>query len=41
MKRQDLSPIPIDRVQFKLAFYKAIPKVDGCYVLTTFDDNIL
>ena len=41
MKLQDLSPEPTDKVQFKLAFYKSVPKIDGCYVLTTFDNNIL
>jgi len=41
MKVQDLSLSPTYRVQFKLASYKSVPKVDGCYVLTTFDDNIL
>lgn len=41
MKLQELKPCPTDKVQFKLASFKAVPKVDGCYVLTTFDDNIL
>jgi excinuclease UvrABC nuclease subunit len=41
MKLQYLSPTPVDRVQFKLISYKSVPKVEGCYVLTTFDDSIL
>lgn len=41
MKIQELNPCPTEKVQFKLAFYKAVPKVDGCYIITTFDNDIL
>lgn len=41
MKLQELKPCATAKVQFKLASFKAVPKVDGCYVLTTFDDDIL
>lgn len=41
MKLQELDPCPSDKVQFKLSSYKSVPKVDGCYVLTTFDNVIL
>jgi len=41
MKIQELLPNPIDRVLFKLTSYKSVPKVEGCYVLSTFDDIIL
>jgi excinuclease UvrABC nuclease subunit len=41
MKIDDLIPYPKDRVNFKLASYKYVPKVTGCYVLTTFDKDIL
>ena len=41
MKIDDLIPFPKDRVTFKLASYKSVPKVTGCYVLTTFDNDIL
>lgn len=41
MKLQELKPSPTDKVQFKLASFKSVPKVDGCYILTTFDNDIL
>lgn len=41
MKIDELTPKPTDKVQFKLASYKAVPQENGCYVLTTFDNDIL
>lgn len=41
MKLQELKPSPTDKVQFKLASFKLVPKVDGCYIITTFDNDIL
>ncbi len=41
MKIEELIPLPKDKVQFKLASFKSVPKVTGCYVLTTFDNDIL
>jgi excinuclease UvrABC nuclease subunit len=41
MKIDELKPLPTEKVQFKLVEYKSVPKVDGCYVLTTFDNHIL
>lgn len=41
MKLADLVPEPKDKVQFKLMSFKSVPKVAGCYALTTFDNNIL
>lgn len=41
MKVAELTPLPKDRVHFKLAFFKSVPKGTGCYVLTTFDNDIL
>lgn len=41
MKIETLIPQPNNRVAFKLASYKLIPKNAGCYVLTTFDCDIL
>lgn len=41
MKIDELTPKPTDKVQFKLAFFKAVPQENGCYVLTTFDNDIL
>jgi len=41
MKIEQLIPQPIDKVQFKLTFYKCVPKEKGCYILTTFDNEIL
>lgn len=36
-----LIPIPKNKVRFKLSFQKFVPKEAGCYVLTTFDFQIL
>ena len=41
MKLDDITPKPLDKVQFKLIAYKNVPKTNGCYVLTTFDNDIL
>lgn len=41
MKVDELTPQPNERKQFKLAYFKSVPKVGGGYVLTTFDKNIL
>ena len=41
MKVEELSPLPNKKEQFKLTAYKLIPKSPGCYVLTTFDSEIL
>ena len=41
MKVDELTPKPLDKVQFKLIAYKSVPKVNGCYVLTTFENDIL
>lgn len=36
-----LMPLPIEKVQFKLAYSKNLPTGGGCYLLTTFDGGIL
>jgi len=41
MKIEQLSPEPCNKVQFKLSFYKSVPKISGCYILTTFENDIL
>ncbi|MCE5210702.1 MAG: GIY-YIG nuclease family protein [Deltaproteobacteria bacterium] len=41
MKIADLIPLPKDKVHFKLSSFKLVPKETGCYVLTTFDNDIL
>ncbi len=41
MKVEELTPKPINKVQFKLAFIKSVPQDNGCYILTTFENNIL
>ncbi len=41
MKVEKLIPIPKDNVLFKLSSFKSVPKETGCYVLTTFDNDIL
>mgnify|MGYP003396698001 FL=1 len=41
MKIEELIPMPKDKVLFALASFKSVPKVFGCYVLTTFDNHIL
>lgn len=41
MKIDELIPRPTEKVQFKLASFKAVLRENGCYVLTTFDNDIL
>ncbi len=41
MKIEELIPLPKDKVLFKLASFKSVPIKEGCYVLTTFDNDIL
>ena len=41
MKIEELIPQPKNKMQFKLASFKLVPKVAGCYLLTTFDHDIL
>ncbi|VVB85084.1 GIY-YIG catalytic domain protein [uncultured archaeon] len=41
MKVEELTPLPKNKVHFKLASFKIVPKEAGCYVLTTFDNDIL
>lgn len=41
MKIDNLVPKPITKVQFRLAFSKLVPSESGCYVLATFDNDIL
>ena len=41
MKIKELSPTPEDKVHFKLSSFKSVPKKTGCYVLTTFENDIL
>lgn len=41
MKIEQLTPLPIEKVQFKLSSFKSVPKETGCYLLATFDNDIL
>lgn len=41
MKIDNLIPLPEDKVFFKLVSFKSVPKESGCYILTTFDNDIL
>lgn len=41
MKVSELVPSLIDKFPFNLASFKFIPKVAGCYVLSTFENDIL
>lgn len=41
MKINQLLPLPKDKVLFKLTSFKFVPKASGCYVLTTFYNDIL
>ncbi len=41
MKIEELSPLPINKVNFKFASFKSVPKDTGCYILATFDNDIL
>jgi len=41
MKIEELEPKPLFKIQFKHSFYKNIPSISGCYVLTNYDNDIL
>jgi predicted GIY-YIG superfamily endonuclease len=41
MKVEQLIPQPAKRVQFSLKWRKFVPKETGCYILATFDDDVL
>ena len=41
MKIEKLIPLPKDKVRFKLSSFKSVPKEAGCYVLATFENDIL
>jgi excinuclease UvrABC nuclease subunit len=41
MTIQNLDPLPKEKVLFKFASFKSVPQESGCYVLTTFEDDIL
>jgi hypothetical protein len=41
MKIDLLNPTPILRIQYKLLYFKHVPKESGCYVLTSFELDIL
>ena len=41
MKAGELSPAVVERVQFTLRYQKRVPSESGCYVLTTFEGDVL
>jgi len=41
MKVKEVIPLPKDKVHFKLAYFKSIPKEAGCYILANFYNDIL
>jgi excinuclease UvrABC nuclease subunit len=41
MKIEALVPLPETKVPFRLSSFKSVPKDAGCYVLTTFTNDIL
>ncbi len=41
MKREHLVPLPSTRRRFRLAEQKFVPALSGCYVLTTFEEDVL
>lgn len=41
MKIEELIPLPKNKVNFKFSSFKLVPKISGCYVITTFDNDIL
>jgi len=41
MKVNELVPVPTEKVLFKLPSFKLLPKQAGCYVITTYYDEIL
>ena len=41
MNIEQLLPKPNCKIQFKLSFYKSVPKISGVYLLTTLQNDIL
>jgi excinuclease UvrABC nuclease subunit len=41
MKVEKLNPLPTEKVSFTLSSYKQVPKLQGCYILSTYDNIIL
>lgn len=41
MRIDELVPLPKDKVLFAFSSFKLVPNSFGCYVLTTFDNDIL
>lgn len=41
MKVDELTPRPTGRVTFKLESFRKVPPNSGCYVLSTYDEDIL
>lgn len=41
MTINELIPQPTEKVAFKLSSFKIVPKHSGCYILTTFSNEIL
>ncbi len=41
MKLEKLIPLPQSKVHFKLSSFKKVPKEKGCYILATFEKDIL
>jgi excinuclease UvrABC nuclease subunit len=41
MKIDELDPLPTNKLLFKLSSYRSVPQESGCYVLTTFDGEVL
>lgn len=41
MKVETLKPLPTNLVPFDLTSYKQVPRSSGCYILSTYDNEIL
>ncbi|MBE9481237.1 MAG: GIY-YIG nuclease family protein [Bacteroidetes bacterium] len=41
MKIDEMNPLTVNKVYFKLTSYKQVPKESGCYILSTFDNEVL
>jgi excinuclease UvrABC nuclease subunit len=41
MNISELCPLPKEKIAFKLSSFKLVPKIEGCYVLATFNERIL
>ena len=41
MNVKELIPLPNKRIRFDISSFKSVPKDSGCYILTTFTENIL